>query len=66
VIVDNCVIAANSVVTKDIPNGSVAAGIPAKVIREVVILKESLYKHYKNYKSPSFFSNLYFFNFVKV
>lgn len=29
----NCVIGANSVVTKDIPDYSVAAGIPAKVIK---------------------------------
>lgn len=29
---DNCVIAAGSIVTKDIPSGSVAAGIPCKVI----------------------------------
>lgn len=29
---DNCFIAAGSIVTKDIPAGSVAAGIPAKVI----------------------------------
>lgn len=30
----NCVIGANSVVTKDIPDYSVAVGIPAKVIRK--------------------------------
>ncbi|WP_067177455.1 DapH/DapD/GlmU-related protein [Sulfurospirillum sp. UCH001] len=30
---DNCVIGAGSVVTKDIPNNSVAVGNPAKVIR---------------------------------
>ena len=29
----HCVIGANSVVTKDIPDYSVAAGIPAKVIK---------------------------------
>lgn len=29
---DNCFIAAGSIVTKDIPSGSIAAGIPAKVI----------------------------------
>lgn len=29
----NCVIAANSVVTKDVPDYSIAAGIPARVIK---------------------------------
>ena len=32
IIGDNCIIGANSVVTKSIPSGSVAAGMPAKVI----------------------------------
>ena len=32
---DRCVIGANSVVTKDIPSGTIAAGVPAKVIREI-------------------------------
>ncbi len=32
---DNCVIGAGSVVTKDIPSNSFAAGIPAKVIRTI-------------------------------
>lgn len=30
---DNCIVGAGSVVTKSIPAGSVAAGVPAKVIR---------------------------------
>ncbi|HNP32720.1 MAG TPA: DapH/DapD/GlmU-related protein [Flavobacterium sp.] len=30
---ENCIIAANAVVTKDVPNNAVAAGIPAKVIK---------------------------------
>ncbi len=33
---DNCVVAAGSVVTKDIPANCLAAGVPAKVIRENV------------------------------
>ena len=32
---ERCVIGANSVVTKDIPAGSIAAGSPARVIREI-------------------------------
>ena len=32
---DRCVIGANSVVTKDLPSGVIAAGSPAKVIREI-------------------------------
>jgi acetyltransferase-like isoleucine patch superfamily enzyme len=32
---DRCVIGANSVVTKDLPDGVIAAGVPAKVIREI-------------------------------
>lgn len=30
----NCVIGANSVVTKDIPDGCIAAGAPARILRE--------------------------------
>lgn len=33
---DNCVIGAGSVVTRDIPSNSLAAGNPCKVIREIV------------------------------
>jgi acetyltransferase-like isoleucine patch superfamily enzyme len=32
---DRCVIGANSVVTQDLPPGVIAAGIPAKVVREI-------------------------------
>jgi acetyltransferase-like isoleucine patch superfamily enzyme len=32
---DRCVIGANSVVTKDLPDGVIAAGVPAKVIKEI-------------------------------
>jgi len=32
---DRCVIGANSVVTKDLPAGVIAAGAPAKVLRDI-------------------------------
>lgn len=32
---ERCVIGANSVVTRDLPDGVIAAGMPAKVIREI-------------------------------
>jgi acetyltransferase-like isoleucine patch superfamily enzyme len=32
---DRCIVGANAVVTKDIPEGSVAVGIPAKVVKTV-------------------------------
>ena len=32
---DRCVIGANSVVTRDLPGGVIAAGAPAKVLREI-------------------------------
>ena len=31
----HCVIAAGAVVTKDVPDGCMAAGVPAKVIKEI-------------------------------
>jgi maltose O-acetyltransferase len=33
----NCIIGANSVVTKDIPDFSVAVGCPARVVKEIII-----------------------------
>jgi maltose O-acetyltransferase len=32
---DRCVIGSNSVVTKSLPAGTIAAGAPAKVIKEI-------------------------------
>lgn len=37
---DNCVIGAGSIVTKDIPSNSIAAGVPARVINSVEKYKE--------------------------
>ncbi len=39
---DGAVIAAGSVVTKDIPAGSLAAGVPAKIIRDKVIWSDRI------------------------
>ena len=41
---DNCVIGAGSVVTKDIPANSFAAGVPCKVIREITEKDSMKYK----------------------
>ena len=41
---DNCVIGAGSVVTKDIPSNSFAAGVPCKVIREITEKDSMKYK----------------------
>ena len=32
---DRCVVGSNSVVTKDLPTATIAAGVPAKVLREI-------------------------------
>jgi acetyltransferase-like isoleucine patch superfamily enzyme len=38
---DRCVIGSNSVVTKDLPPGVVAAGVPARVLREIDFKKSA-------------------------
>ncbi len=41
---NNCVIAAGSVVVEDIPDNSLAGGVPAKVIREITEKDSMIYK----------------------
>ena len=41
---ENCVIGAGSVVTRDIPSGSFAAGVPCKVIRQLTEKDSMKYK----------------------
>ena len=43
---DNCVIGAGSIVTKDIPAWSIAAGNPCKVIRKIT--QDDLFKYFKS------------------
>lgn len=47
-----CVIGANSVVTKDIPDYSVAVGIPARVIKRYDFDKKEWINEYKRMASP--------------
>lgn len=37
---DNCIIGAGAIVTRDIPNNSIAVGVPAKVIESIDTYKE--------------------------
>ena len=48
---DDCVIGAGSVVTKDIPAWSIAAGNPCKVIRKIT--QAELFKYFKNLEADS-------------
>ena len=51
----NCIIGAGSVVTKDIPDNSVAVGIPAKVIGKY----DEIVEKYKKYSEQHKNQNLY-------
>lgn len=42
---DNCIIGAGSIVSRDIPNNSVAAGVPAKVLRDTTSYIDKMYPH---------------------
>ncbi len=46
----NSIVAAGAVVTKDVPEGSVVAGIPAKVIGKYEDVKNRAYNYSKEYK----------------
>ncbi len=60
---DNCIIGTGAVVTKDIPSGSVAAGVPAKVISTVKDYAEKCleelpeYDHDDYFKRPRYWKN---------
>ena len=57
----NCVIAAGAVVTKDVPEGSVVAGIPAKVIGSYEDLKKRRLEYsqeFINMKGPKTVENM--------
>lgn len=43
---DNTVIAAGSVVTKDIPSNVIAAGVPCRVLRNITEADKKKYPHY--------------------
>ena len=36
---DRCVVGSNSVVTKDLPEATIAAGVPAKILREIQFIE---------------------------
>ena len=46
---DNCIVAAGTIVTKDVPSGSVVAGVPAKVISSYEEAKQKNLEFSKKY-----------------
>lgn len=51
---NNCIIAAGSIVTKDIPSGEVWGGIPAKKIMTIEAYRDKLINHKNEYDLKQF------------
>lgn len=58
----NCIIGAGAIVTKDIPDNSVAAGVPAKVIENI---EEYALKKAKNTVPTMYMTDSEKFNYIK-
>ena len=54
---DNCVIGAGSVVTKDIPAGHVACGVPAKIISTIENYAEKCLRNTPDYNVEEYKQN---------
>ncbi|MEE1127384.1 MAG: acyltransferase [Acutalibacteraceae bacterium] len=54
---NSCIVASGSVVTKDIPNGEVWGGVPAKFIKTVHDYAENLYDNMPEYDVENYHAN---------
>lgn len=54
----NCIISAGAVVTKNIPDNSIAAGIPAKVIGDIDDFYPKILKIWEEQKPPNYMNQL--------